>query len=290
MKTYVRFLAPIVLLLLSTGAGLAQEVANTAAGTALSGATRSAAVGPTALEYNPAAMHQVMQYAVDTSYYYNAPSSAHGFTAAIVDSKTNQALAAGFSYTFMMDQSINGDQTLSDRTGHVVRGGLASGYRTEGISVHLGGSITYFDSDLSGADREKSVTMDAGLLLVVNNMFRLAVVGHNLIEADSADLPRRLGLGTSIFMNSFLLCFDAVLDFETLDSTKALYKAGAEYSIAEQFPIRIGYQYDDLVQEQYISGGVGVVTPSVGFEFGFRQNLANKKDNLFSFNLRAYLP
>jgi len=290
MRTHVRFLVSIALLLLGTGVSLAQEVANTAAGTALSGAARSAAVGPTALEYNPAAMHQVIQYAVDTGYYYNALSSAHGFTAAIVDSKTNQALAAGFSYTFMMDQSLNSNQTLSDRTGHVVRGALASGYRTEGLSVHLGGSITYFDSDLSGADRATSVTMDAGLLLVANNMFRLAVVGHNLIETDSSDLPRRLGIGSSFFMNSFLLAFDAVLDFETLDSTTVQYKAGAEYSIAEQFPIRIGYQYDDLVQEQYISGGIGLVTPTVGFEFGFKQNLSNKKDNLFSFNLRAYLP
>ena len=49
-------------------------------------------------------------------------------------------------------------------------------------------------------------------------------------------------------------------------------------------------EYNDLIQEQYISGGVGFVTQVIGFEFGFRQNLTDKKDNLFSFNLRAYLP
>jgi len=290
MRIASRFLVPLLALFCSTGVAQAQDLANTAAGTALSGAVRSAAVGPTALAYNPAAMHQVLQYAVDTGYYYNAPSSAHGFTAAIVDSKTNQMLAAGFSYTYLMDQSLGANQKLMDRSGHIVRGALASGYRSQGLNIHVGSSITYFDSDLSGGDRTKSVTVDAGILAVINDMFRLAVVGHNLVESKSDDLPRRLGIGTSIFFSSFLLSFDAVLDFETLDHTAALYKVGTEYSIAERFPIRVGYEYNDLIQEQYISGGVGFVTQVIGFEFGFRQNLTDKKDNLFSFNLRAYLP
>ncbi len=272
------------------GTATAQDLSNTAAGTALSGAVRSAAVGPTALVYNPAAMHQIIQYSIDTGYHYNAPARGHAFTAAIVDSKTNQDIAAGISYTYIMDESFANNGGLADRIGHMIRAGFASGYRTDGMALHIGMGIAYLDSDLEGDNRNKAFTLDAGALLVVNNIFRIGVVGHNLIESKTTELPRQLGVGASILVSGFLASFDAVLDFETLDKTTNQYNVGLEYSVAERFPLRVGYQYDEIVDARYISGGIGFVAQTMGFEFGFRQNIDNKEDSFFAFNLRTYLP
>jgi len=282
----------VTLLACSTfvGTAVAQDLSNTAAGTALSGAVRSAAVGPTALAYNPAAMHQVLQYSLDTGYHYNAPASGHAFTASVVDSKTNPDIAAGMSYTYIMDESFGSTGALADRVGHMIRAGLASGYRTEGMALHIGMGIAYLDSKPKGNDRSKAFTLDAGALLVVNNMFRLGVVGHNLVDSKTTELPRRLGIGASLLVSGFLASFDAVLDFETLEETTPQYSVGLEYSVAERFPLRVGYQFDQIVDAQYISGGIGFVAQTMGFEFGFRQNIENKEDSFFAFNLRAYLP
>ena len=286
MKRHIiRSLFAVGIILTSLPA-MSQDITSNASGIALSEAVRSTAVGPTALTYNPAAMHQFVQYAVETSYRYAAPASGHVFSASIVDSATNQALAAGMSYTYLMDEPLGS----GERKGHVIRGALASGYRTREFSVHFGLGIGYYKFEPKGGKELDEVSLDVGVLLVLKNMFRLAVVGHNLIETGLADAPRRLGLGGSFLYRSFLLSFDSVLDFETLDTTQAQYNVGLEYSVQNRIPIRVGYQMDRITEKQSISGGIGYVTRVFSVEFGFRQNLEDKTDNVFSINVRAFLP
>jgi hypothetical protein len=129
-----------------------------------------------------------------------------------------------------------------------------------------------------------------GALVVLNNIVRLAVVGHNLLESDLTEAPRRFGMATSLLLNSFILSFDAVLDFETLDKTKVQYNVGAEYAVGGRIPLRVGFQADRITDQQYISGGMGYVSRTVAADFGFRQNLDNQKDHIFSFNLRFFIP
>lgn len=264
-----------------------EEGAN-AASLGVADAVRSSAVGPTALYFNPGAMHQFRQYTIETGYQFVSPYDGHVFTASIVDSATNDMLSAGFSYSYLMGHEMQNEDT--DRTGHMVRAALASGYRSEDFTVHAGVGIRYLDLTVGADGVADGFTMDVGVLVVFKGMFRIAVVGHNLIETDLSETPRRLGLGASVLYHSLLVSFDSVVDFESLDSTEAQYNVGVEYAIGGQVPLRIGYQYDRILDRMAITGGIGYVSRVIAVDFGFAQNLDNQQDNIFSLNVRAFIP
>jgi hypothetical protein len=286
VKTQTRTLVFLLTIFAFTTNATAQhEEGANAVSLAVADAVRSSAVGSTALYFNPAAMHQFIQYSVETGYQFLNSNQGHVFTASAVDSATNQSLAAGMSYSY-----IRGDSPANlDRKGHQIRGGMATGYRGRDFSGHIGVGLRYLDLTVDD-EKKDDITIDVGGLLVFNNILRIAAVGHNLIESDFIEAPRRVGLGTSLFYKGFLVSFDTVLDFETLSHTEAQYNLGAEYAIANQLPLRVGYQMDKISDTQYITGGLGYVSRTVAIDFGFRQNLKNKDDNIFSFNLRFFIP
>ena len=279
--------------LLIAGPASAREEGANASSLGVADAVRSSAVGTTALYFNPAAMSQFMQYAVETGYQFVSPLDGHVFTASVVDSATNQGLAAGFSYSYITGHEFDTDL---DRTGHMVRGGLATGWRGRNIALHAGIGLRYLDLSIGEDTTASGLTLDAGALMVLGDMFRVGVVGDNLIAADLTETPRRLGIGTSLLYHSLLVSFDAVLDFETLTDeagdavTEAQYNTGLEFAVGGQVPLRVGYQYDKIVERQSITGGIGYVSRVVAVDFGFSQNLDNKDDNIFSLNVRVFVP
>lgn len=250
-------------------------------------AVRSSASGPAALFFNPAGMHQFMSYAVETGYTYSQPLDGHVFSIGIVDSATNGNIAAGVSYTY-----IHGNEAFSDtdRTGHNVRFALASGYRGKDWSLHAGVGGRYLDLTIGGSGEASAFTLDSGLLFTYNGMFRLGVVGHNLLPTNMSEARRAVGLGTSFYYESLLIGFDAVLDFETFEDTKAQLNAGIEYAIGGRVPIRVGFQHDQVVDRQYVTGGIGYVSRIVAADFGFAQSVENPEDNVFSINVRVFIP
>lgn len=272
-------------MLLAAPASAREEGAN-AASLGVADAVRSSAVGTTAIHFNPAGMHQFMQYAVETGYQFISPLEGHAFTASMADSATNQMLAAGFSYTY-----ITGTEATTDlsRSGHHIRGGLATGWRGGNVSVHVGAGVRYMSLDIDGGSAT-GFTMDAGALLVLNGMFRIGIVGHNLIETQLSEAQRAMGIGGSILYNSLLASFDAVLDFESGDKTEIEYHAGLEYAISGVIPLRVGYEKRNATDVQYVTGGIGYVSRVVGVDFGFAQNLALKDDNIFSLNVKVFIP
>lgn len=265
----------------------AREEGASASALGVADAVRSTAVGASALFFNPAAMHQMLQYAIESGYQYHSPTAGHIFNASIVDSATNQMLAMGLAYSYVTGEE---QSTSLTRTGHMLRVGLATGYRTREFSIHAGVGVRYLSLTIDDDASAEGFTLDTGILFTLNNMFRLAVVGHNLIETELSETPRRLGVGGSVLWRRFLVSFDSVLDFETLEDTEAQYNVGMEYSIGGRVPLRVGYQNDKIRGTQAITGGIGYVSRVVAMDFGFKQNLDDKRDNIFSLNVRAFIP
>jgi len=259
-----------------------------AQGLGLADAVRSAATGPTALYFNPAGMHQQMHYAIEAGYQYSQPFDSHVVSASIVDSATNEHIAAGFGYAFVTGNEVGSE---TSRTGHMIRGGLASGYRFGEASIHLGLGIRWMTFDIGDTASADGFTMDAGALVVYNNLLRIGIVGHNLIKTELSEAPRRMGIGVSVYTQGLLVGFDTVLDFETLDSTQAKYNVGLEYTIAGMVPLRIGYTNDQIFNgRQLITAGIGYLSRIVAVDFAFGQSLTDENDNLFTFNARFFIP
>jgi opacity protein-like surface antigen len=55
---------------------------------------------------------------------------------------------------------------------------------------------------------------------------------------------------------------------------------GAEYLIANNWPIRLGYRWDQMLGAHSISGGLGYVSERYGIEVSVRQDVATEDDHL----------
>lgn len=279
-----------LLTLLAIGTALpasAREEGSTAISIGVGDAVRSSAVGTTAVFFNPAGLHQFMQYTVATGYEFVHSLDGHVFSVAAADSSSNQALAMGVAYSYLTGHELGTDIT---RKGHLLRGAVASGYAGDGWAFHVGAGVRWLDLFIGDDGESSEVTMDVGGLLVLKDLFRLAVVGQNLIETKLQEAPRGIGIGASVLFENLLASFDTVLDFDTLDHTEAQYHVGLEYALGGRLPVRVGYQLDQVTERQSVSAGIGYVSQLMALDFGFQQDVEDKNDNTFSFNVRIFVP
>ncbi|HEY3352905.1 MAG TPA: hypothetical protein VGQ83_06625, partial [Polyangia bacterium] len=230
----------------------------------------------------------------------------------ITDSATSKAgLAAGLYSNFMnAEPSLNG---LSyTRRGH--EAGLAVSYPlAERLILGVTNKYYYLDTttgavSLAGA-RARGWTMDIGSVLRATESVSLAVVGQNLVDMKSWEVPPTLGLGVALSLSQALVFdFDAVIRWLEYPAraTKAAagYHVGGEYFLGQRFPLRLGYSYDytyrtlsaatdpavALNADSFFHAGLGYVTPQFGLEVGYRQQVSGDgRESLFSFALKLFV-
>ncbi|MDP6945454.1 MAG: hypothetical protein QF464_15000, partial [Myxococcota bacterium] len=122
-RPLLQILTVFAVLLLAAPTTLAREEGAPASALGSADAVRATSTGTAGLYFNPAGMGLLNQYSVEAGYTYSGNLDAHAFGASAVDAKTNQALAMGVGYTFLV-----GEENGHGRDGHQVRGGLASGW------------------------------------------------------------------------------------------------------------------------------------------------------------------
>lgn len=289
----------VLLTLLLAAPSASAQVREGAAGMgalAKADSVRASGFANDALYFNPAAMAQIMMYSIEVGYTYQNEVTGHVFDASIVDSTTNQYIALGLGYSYFDTQQLPGFAIpgTDARTGHQLRAALASGYRGKDFSAFAGAGVRWVNLTIADRDPVDPVTMDAGVLLVISDLFRLGVTGHNLIEHpdERVELPRQLGVGTSVLVSQFLAEFDAVVDFDTREETRAQYSVGLEYDVAGMLPIRAGYMYSDILERHRVSVGLGYYSQIIAVDIGYMQDVssADKRDATVGLDLRIFLP
>lgn len=281
-------LVAVSLLLLAATAAEAREQGASGSALGVGDAVHSTAVGPAAVFFNPAGLHQFIQYAIETGYQFDQPYGGHVFAASAADSASNQWVAMGTTYSYFFGHELATDES---RRGHSFRVAAATGFRGESYSLHLGTTYRYMQIDVGDSGKSVAHSMDVGALITVKGLFRFGITGHNLIPTGLSEAPRQLGMGVSVFYQNFLGAFDAVLDFDSkVGKTDANLHVGLEYAIAGIVPLRLGYIADRIGGTHYVTGGIGYVSKYVAVDFGFRQSVIDGKDNLFSLNVRAFIP
>lgn len=278
-------LLPILLAVPATGRGY--EYGTSAHAVGLAGAVRSSAVGPAALQYNPAALARFMMYGIELGYDYVHFDRGHGAHVSVADSKTNEWVALGLSYAFQ-----KADHEGRGSLGHRVRGALASGYRSPTFSGFIGASVHWAQLERKPQPDFEAVTADVGILLDVFQMVRLGVVGHNIVAVDDAtEMPISLGLGLSFTYGSLLVSFDTLLDFSTKDEVTPVYSVGVEYFVANLIAVRSGFEHNQVEDDSNrLSFGVGYVSQLWGVDIAYRQSVEDKSDAMFVLNARFFLP
>jgi hypothetical protein len=293
-------LSALVVLAAPQGARAERDVVGARA-TAMGGALRASASGNAGILLNPAGMSLTRTYVVGSQYQFRGADRANKFTATIVDSITTR-VAAGLSYTYMWaspervlalpEESVRLDEShkahdfnfaLSVPLGEWLTIGTSGRYVNYKVSLPED-----TPEEIRGADIS-DFTMDAGAVVRLGQLLRIAVVGHNLIPADSQLYPQSLGMGAAVSFGQLTAEFDTVLDFDSdPEGLTTVYQGGLEAFLADRYALRGGVMHQTYWGATHISFGAGVVTRRVGVEFALRQQVDGGKATLFTLSLNMY--
>jgi opacity protein-like surface antigen len=268
---------------LSAATSWAYDIQN-ASPMALGGAGRAYCPSNASLYLNPAGIAVARLYHVETLYAYVPTWNAHIAGGSVVDSVT-APIAMGLSFNY-----VAWDPGDIDRSEYDVR--ISAAYYISRL-LALGLSLKYLYSNQdgrgplqtglfenNGEEFLNTVTLDVGATLTVGQWFSAGVVGHNLTNTGSTSAPLALGIGLAVTIRSLLIAADVLLDFTTRDELMWRAMGGAEYLIANNWPIRLGYRWDQMLGAHSISGGLGYVSERYGIEVSVRQDVATEDDHL----------
>lgn len=259
------------------------QIAETARGIGMGGALRGDPVGNSAIIANPAGMARSYLYAAQGQYVRNgAKLNAAG--ASIVDSKTKPALATGLAYHYQ----FSGEEGVTN-DGHDVRLAFAHPFKPQVFHVGIGMRYLHLDRKVADVSSElREFTLDAGMLFSPTPAVHLGLVGHNLIKTDDPAAPRQAGGGIAFTGHHVTLDFDGVADFDSHpDGVKPVLAAGAELVLGQVIPVRGGYTYNGVTEQNFVSGGLGFIDTTRSKEgnqlnVSYRQNVDNTDDWLLS--------
>ncbi len=146
----------------------------------------------------------------------------------------------------------------------------------------------------SGDTNASIYTFDAGLMLALTEGLRIGAVGYNLTAPKGALAPLMVGGALGLRAGDFTLEADMVgVDPTYWGAWKARYQGGAEYLVADRYPIRLGYVYDTGAKRSSLSAGLGYVEKQFAFDVGLRGDLSAPdvagKAMVFMVGLRYFL-
>lgn len=245
-------------------------------------AAMGAVVGNEGLYLNPGAIAARKRYSVELGGVLDrrgAETVDQIFGGSVIDSVTNEAVGAGFSYLRARKGVF---------TGNVFHGALGAAV-VERMWFGVGGK--YFSLD--GPDGQtRAATADAGFLWQVADLVSIGAAGYNLVPIGNEGVaPMGAGAGIAIGSEqSFQVTADWRGDFDRHEQTKNRYAAGAELLLARFVPVRAGWMRDEVLDTSWWSAGIGVVTATgVALDVGYRQSLDDKSARTIAASLKLFL-
>jgi opacity protein-like surface antigen len=267
----------------------------------MGGALRAFSNSLEALQDNPANLAATRVYHMGGIAQFWSKANRQSYAVSIVDSVVSRShLAGGVSANWLFQ-----DPDGVNRRGLDLRFGLgfplsdrvlvgASG-RYLDLSEHgfpRGLSLLPPSVASSGLRREsmvKDITVDAGITIRAGDNIGISLVGNNITEPGHSLLPFCLGGGIGYGTNLVTLEADLLGDFTTYDQTKLRGMGGLEYLAAGQYPLRMGYRYDDGQKSHALSGGLGYSSKEFSFDVSLRRILGDNSETAFFFGLRYHV-
>jgi hypothetical protein len=252
---------------------------------AMGGAMQAIGLGTAGLYFNPATLAQGIRYAVDSGYSYVNPSRTHDFHVCVSDSQTNREVAGGFGYTYFRSEKDKSDIVQ----GHDFRAALAAFLPLGDVDLAFGAGFRYLKVK-GGSAPISAPTLDAGILVSVNQSFHLGASGSNIIAVSKFHAPRKLGVGAGYTHEMFDVGADATIDFDSLDRTVVSPGAGIEFIAGGMLAIRAGFQWDRVADARRLGGGLAYVSKIVGVDVGYAHDLRRKDGWQLASSVRVFLP
>ncbi|RKH10462.1 hypothetical protein D7Y13_36155 [Corallococcus praedator] len=258
----------------------AEELRNLANARALGmgSAFRAVGLGADALQGNPAAMVLFPAYRIEGTGAYD-PRNKEGFLGISLSDSSSGRLALGVDYHWL-SLGRGGSRTTANLS-------TLGGAIPLSQSLMIGMSGHYLR--LNGQSRfANSITLDAGLLVRLGEQVTVGVSGHNLIDTENVELTRYYSAHLGYVGQALVLAADVRGDFETRDSAVLTYNGGAEYTLNQVLPVRVGYTYDGFQKISRLSAGLGFLSPGGGgVDLAYQHDLGGENGRLLVMTLRV---
>lgn len=142
---------------------------------------------------------------------------------------------------------------------------------------------------LDGEEIVADITFDAGITVKPTPELAVAVVGYNLTDPGHSFLPLIIGGGVGYGALGFSVGFDALADFSTYEESVWRLGGGAEFLLADTFPLRAGYLFDEGTDRHAVSAGVGYVSPAFSVDASARFGVSGPSAATILIQLRYHV-
>ncbi len=244
---------------------------------AMGGAYESLGYGAEVISGNPAGLSLYKRYQIEANGAWDIPSGYATGGVSLADSSSS-ALAMGISYNFVTFGAFE------RRWAHLTTVALALAI-ADWLHIGLSGRHQV----ITGATNTNSITLTGGIIIRPAQWLSIGFSGHNLIPNYNSDVTRYFVASiSSLIAGQFTPVFDLRMDFNQ-PTPRFAYMGGLEWLIAQSFPVRIGYQHDDINKHQYLSGGVGWFVEGSGFDVSYRHELKGDEGKMVSLTVKIQL-
>lgn len=264
---------------------------------ALGGARRALGSSLTALFINPANMAAARVYHLGAVAQFLPEARRQSYGAAMVDSLVNSAgLAGGVGGTWNIQDPDGLARRYTD-----LRFALAYPF-SDAFFVGLGGRYLWLSQDGTGplgpspvsgglADERivKGFGFDAGATIRPIPEISLAVVGNYLNDPDTGFQPTSVAGGAGYTSGLVGIEADVLVDFSTWNDTTLRAMGGGEVLLADNYPLRVGYRYDQGQQTHALGGGVGYIDTIFSAEVAVRSVVSGPAATMIFVGLTYHL-
>lgn len=254
---------------------------------------RADARGALATTLNPAGLALNRELVFEGSYGYRPGDSASAVAISACDSTV--PIAGCFYYRYFTAEPELGDSQF-DRRAHEF-GTVAARQLTPRVLIGLTGKYFDYESDQPDEGNSDGFGFDVGVTVRASDAVNVALVGHNLWAADSAQYPRAVAGGVMLRpASSLTLAFDSLWNLETNDDeSTGRYGGGAEYFLSSAdkqsgYPIRAGAVYDAQLEATYFTAGIGFLSGKMGIDVGGRKQVDGGDELMIHASLRIFGP
>jgi hypothetical protein len=265
-------------------------------GLAFGGAQAATGGSTVALYENPANLPMARVYHFEGLAAVSPEARRQSYGGAVVDSNTSR-LAGGFAGTWNIMDPDGIHRTWTDLRlslayplGDKISVGATGRYLRVSQSLGSGPLGSSLASDgTPGGPIFNAFTFDVGAAVAPAQGLRIGVVGKNLTNPSVGVTPTLLQGGVGYNIDIVTVEGDALVDFTTWSKPKGRYMLGGEVFIANHFPVRAGYRYDDGTRTHAASVGVGYIDRKWSFEVAGRRDVAGDNPATFiSASLRYF--
>jgi len=263
---------------------------------AMGGALTALGASTVALQLNPASLELSRVYHFEAFGSYSPEARRYDGGGAIVDS-ANGRFGGGIGVNFGLMDPDGIDRSWTDvraalayQLGDYIALGLTGRYLNVSQRTGVGPFGYSLVSDgTPNSTFDQVFTFDAGLTVTPVQGFHVAVVGHNLTDPGVSLAPTTIVGGIGYDTHVFAIEADVLTDFTTWQKDSVRAMLGTELFVADHFPLRLGYRYDEGNQTHALSGGVGYIGQQWSIEYSLRHDLVSDHPaTMMSLSLRYF--